>query len=679
MVGEIMEANPKKLLDEFIPEATGKQFVIPVYQRKYTWTVNKQIKQFVNDLNGLIENENKEHFLGTIIYLETRIKAGYETKTERSIVDGQQRLVTMFLTVAALETFTSNEYQEREIREQYLENYGVPKESKYRQRLYPAVSDEGDYELVVNKEFDKLRTSNSNVAKNFLYLKEKLAALIEKYSFDQVKYALKRFTIVYIKLDEHDDAQQIFESINSNGERLTASDLMRNFIMMDKSNAEQTRLYKKYWKELEDIFDDSRKMEDFFRFYLAAVTNDLVEKKKLYFSFKEYYLLKRKIVSDDELLSEIVRYAHYFSKLYYDDLENSREELVDYRNIASLMPAPFMLAFYNLYDHDKKITEDQFYGVMRIMNIYLIRRSFAGFDTSKVSRAFPVYLKRVKEIAEENGYENIEDIVIYVLVNKNRSTNMVLPTDKNLESNMMEANAYRMGMTRWLLEKIENQENSAKLDMKGLSIEHIMPQTSTDYWLGKAGVSDEEYAELVNTIGNLTLVTKVDNSAAGNRDFATKKHVFNDTLHIHMNQELFQKKDWTANDIYERSKKIIAELIKMYPYLRSHKDYDYKENRKIYIEMSGIHVDGYLNDNNQVTVYAGAQLSNDSKLNDRNIELRKQLLDQGILKNNDGKLVLIQDYTASPSSTAELILGGSKNGWDYWKDSNGISINESLR
>lgn len=529
MVGEIMEANPKKLLDEFIPEATGKQFVIPVYQRKYTWTVNKQIKQFVNDLNGLIENENKEHFLGTIIYLETRIKAGYETKTERSIVDGQQRLVTMFLTVAALETFTSNEYQEREIREQYLENYGVPKESKYRQRLYPAVSDEGDYELVVNKEFDKLRTSNSNVAKNFLYLKEKLAALIEKYSFDQVKYALKRFTIVYIKLDEHDDAQQIFESINSNGERLTASDLMRNFIMMDKSNAEQTRLYKKYWKELEDIFDDSRKMEE------------------------------------------------------------------------------------------------------------------------------------------------------YVLVNKNRSTNMVLPTDKNLESNMMEANAYRMGMTRWLLEKIENQENSAKLDMKGLSIEHIMPQTSTDYWLGKAGVSDEEYAELVNTIGNLTLVTKVDNSAAGNRDFATKKHVFNDTLHIHMNQELFQKKDWTANDIYERSKKIIAELIKMYPYLRSHKDYDYKENRKIYIEMSGIHVDGYLNDNNQVTVYAGAQLSNDSKLNDRNIELRKQLLDQGILKNNDGKLVLIQDYTASPSSTAELILGGSKNGWDYWKDSNGISINESLR
>lgn len=270
-----MEANPKKLLDEFIPEATGKQFVIPVYQRKYTWTVNKQIKQFVNDLNGLIENENKEHFLGTIIYLETRIKAGYETKTERSIVDGQQRLVTMFLIVAALETFTSNEYQEREIREQYLENYGVPKESKYRQRLYPAVSDEGDYELVVNKEFDKLRTSNSNVAKNFLYLKEKLAALIEKYSFDQVKYALKRFTIVYIKLDEHDDAQQIFESINSNGERLTASDLMRNFIMMDKSNAEQTRLYKKYWKELEDIFDDSRKMEDFFRFYLAAVTNDL--------------------------------------------------------------------------------------------------------------------------------------------------------------------------------------------------------------------------------------------------------------------------------------------------------------------------------------------------------------------------------------------------------------------
>ncbi|SJM44080.1 hypothetical protein FM123_09125 [Limosilactobacillus fermentum] len=404
-----MEANPRKLLDEFIPESIGKQFVIPVYQRKYTWTVKKQLRQLMVDLRSLLNDDNKTHFLGTIIYLENVINY----KTERSIVDGQQRLVTMFLIVAALKSLADNEWRAREISEQYLENYAEPKESKYRQRLYPAVSDESDYKLLVDGKFDELENSIGNVAKNYFYLRRQLKSLIEEYGFDRLMFALKRFTIVYIKLDKSDDAQQIFESINSNGERLTASDLMRNYIMMDKSNDEQTRLYRNYWKKLEDFFDDSKKMEDFFRFYLAAVTNELSKKDNLYRDFKKYYIDKRMSADDDAILSEILRYAEYFSTLYYDDLENPREELTDYRIISSMMPAPFMLGFCNLYYYEHKISESQFYGVMKIINTYLIRRTFADMDTSRISKSFSVYLKRINEIVEENGYSNIEDIVTY--------------------------------------------------------------------------------------------------------------------------------------------------------------------------------------------------------------------------------------------------------------------------
>ena len=151
-------------------------------------------------------------------------------------------------------------------------------------------------------------------------------------------------------------------------------------------------------------------MEDFFRFYLAAVTNELVEKKKLYTAFKHYYVIRKSDTDDDVLLEEIVRYAKYFSMLYYDNLDNPREELRDYRMIASMMLAPFMLAFCELFYHDHKITENQFYGVMKIVNTYLIRRTFAGMDTSRVSRSFPVYLKRVEEIANDNGFADIEDL-----------------------------------------------------------------------------------------------------------------------------------------------------------------------------------------------------------------------------------------------------------------------------
>lgn len=670
-----MEANPRKLLDEFIPEAMGKQFVIPVYQRKYTWTVNKQLKQLISDLKELIANDNKEHFLGTIIYLETNVNY----KTERSIVDGQQRLVTMFLIAAALKSLADNKYRAELISQQYLENMPEPPESKYRQRLYPAVSDEDDYKLVIANRYDELRDKNSNIAKNFLYLQNQLSKLIETYNFDQVLFALKRFTIVYIKLDKHDDAQQIFESINSNGELLTASDLIRNFIMMDKSNHEQTMLYNNYWKILENTFDSSKKIEEFFRFYLASVTNELTEKKNLYTAFKRFYIEQKQQSDDELLLQHIVRYAKYFSMLYYDDLKKPREELEDYRVISSMMPAPFMLAISDLCFHKGSITEEQFYGVMKIINTYLIRRTFAGMDTSRVSRAFPVYLKRVKEIVKTNGYKDIEDIIIYVLVNKNRSNNMALPTDKNLESFMMGANAYTMNLTHWLLEKIENHENNAKLDMSSFEVEHIMPQTSTDYWVKQAGVADEDYTNLVNTIGNLTLVTKSDNSAAGNRNFETKKKVFNTTLHIHMNNDLFAMNSWTSKDINERSKKIISILINMFPYLRAKRDYEFKENCKVYLSAQGIYAEGYLNADNSLTIYPGAQLLSSEKINGRVAKIRNDMLNNGDLKEIDGQLILQSRYTSSPSNTAELLLGGSRNGWNYWKSSNNIAIGDDLR
>ena len=126
-----MESNPRKLLDEFIPEAVGKQFVIPVYQRKYTWTVKKQLVQLIKDLEQLIEDETKQkqHFLGTIVYLENIV----EYKVERSIVDGQQRLVTMFLMAHAMKSISENEYRAREIDETYLQNYAEKADSRYRQ------------------------------------------------------------------------------------------------------------------------------------------------------------------------------------------------------------------------------------------------------------------------------------------------------------------------------------------------------------------------------------------------------------------------------------------------------------------------------------------------------------------------------------------------------------------
>ena len=677
-----MESNPRKLLDEFIPEAVGKQFVIPVYQRNYTWTVKKQLVQLIKDLEQLIEDETKQkqHFLGTIVYLENIV----EYKVERSIVDGQQRLVTMFLMAHAMKSISENEYRAREIDETYLQNYAEKADSRYRQRLYPSVADGEDYTIISEGRFDELnKDSNSNIVQNFLYLQAELKSLVERYTFDRVLYALKRFSIVYIKLDDRDNAQQIFESINSTGERLTASDLIRNFIMMNKSNEEQTLLYKQYWRKLEAVFDNSKGMEDFFRYYLAAMTEEYSAKHVLYQAFKEYWHKERESASDVELLQKLVRYSEYFVNLYYKKPDGKYlGVLSDFQSMESMMPAPFVLELSEWYYFDKVISEEQYFEIINVVNGYQLRRYFNGDDTSRVSKAFPSYLKHVRKYVAVHGFENIVDIVIYVLVTRNQSNNMSLPTDKALKSNLSNVNAYAMRLVRWLLEKIENRNNPATLDMSNLSIEHIMPQTSTAYWEEKAGVSGEEYIELVNTIGNLTLVTKPDNSAAGNKDFETKKKIFKDTLHIRLNKILYGMSEWTSEAIKNRSERLIDELISMYPYLRSNGNYDHDGSRNIFLEAHGIKASGYLNEDGTVIIYSGSEIYSKIKdiASDTLGEARQEMLDKGIIEKTIGGLQFTQDYVApSVSNAAGLILGGSRNGWDCWKDEDGIIINDSLR
>ncbi|MEY8459036.1 DUF4357 domain-containing protein [Lactococcus ileimucosae] len=677
-----MESNPRKLLDEFIPEAMGKQFVIPVYQRKYTWTVKKQLVQLKKDLIGLIEDESsqKQHFLGTIVYLENIV----DYKTERSVVDGQQRLVTMFLIAHAMKSIAENKYRAREIDETYLQNYSEKMGSRYRQRLYPSVADGNDYLIIAEGRYDEIdKESESNIVRNFLYLQSELRSLVQEYTFDRVLYALKRFSIVYIKLDERDNAQQIFESINSTGERLTASDLIRNFIMMDKSNEEQTTLYTTYWRRLEEVFNDSRAMEDFFRYYLAAITGKYSAKHVLYQAFKDYWYEEREKSSDAKLMEKLVRYSNYFASLYYKKPTGKYSEIQsDFQSLESMMPAPFVLELSEWYYKDQLITEEQYFEVIKVLNNYQIRRYFNGDDTSRISKAFPTYIKNVQRYAEKSGFENIVDIVIYVLVTRNQSNNMAVPTDKSLKANLLNANAYTMRLTRWLLEKIENNDNSATLDMSKLSIEHIMPQTSTHYWEEKADAAGEDYTGLVNTIGNLTLVSKPDNSAAGNKDFETKKKIFEDTLHIRMNKSLYEMTEWTSKSITDRSVELIHRLISMYPYLRSSGNYKYDASRNIFLEAQGIKASGYLHENGTVTIYSGSEIYSKIKniSSDYLGETRQELLNNGVIEEAIGGLQFVQDYTTSSvSKAAALLLSGSRNGWEYWKDENGIILNESLR
>ena len=237
-----MEASPMSLFEKFIKEAYGSQYVIPVYQRNYTWKKNKQVKQLLADIERILNGETKKHFIGTVVY--NIVRTDFMVR-EREVVDGQQRLITMFLIAYALRNLAKvqgkNDIAEV-ITSSYLENN--PSDTKYKYRLQPSVSDDDAYSYIARDIIGDYE-GNSLVMKNYNFLYSSLEAFTKEYSLMAIINAVRKIYIVRIELDADDDAQQIFESINSTGEKLTAADLIRNYIMMRRTNDEQETIYEK--------------------------------------------------------------------------------------------------------------------------------------------------------------------------------------------------------------------------------------------------------------------------------------------------------------------------------------------------------------------------------------------------------------------------------------------------
>ena len=675
-----MEASPMSLFEKFIKEAFGSQYVIPVYQRNYTWRKNKQVKQLLVDIERILKGETKKHFIGTVVY--NIVKTDFMVR-EREVVDGQQRLITMFLIAYALRNIAKAQSQDdiaSAITTNYLENNSS--DAKYKYRLQPSVSDDDAYSYIA-KDIISDYEGSSLVMENYNYLYSSLEELSKKYSLMGVINAIREIYIVRIELDTGDDAQQIFESINSTGEKLTAADLIRNYVMMRRTNEEQENIYTGYWLKLEKIFPESKKQAEFFRFYLASKTYSLATERELYSFFKDYWVENSGETNYLKILEDLLHYAKHFERLYLSNNNDPLgEQLHDFRKLQSFMPAPFAM---RVLEHLRlsEITSKQAQDVFKALNTYLIRRYINGQDTSAISRFFPGYLKNVEnQVKAEGNYNKYQDICIYYLVNETRAKSTFMPDDSQIRTYLETANAYSLSYIRWILDKIEGHNNPAPVDLSKLNIEHVMPQAQNEYWAEISGLEPDEYVKAVNCIGNLTLAASSDNSKMGNKDFEAKKAILSSTGHLKLNEDILTKSQWTVADIAARTQVIVDKIIEIFPYIKSsYVLVGHDTKRNIYLNTREITATGYLQEDDSVIVYADSQVRYDIDPSSESLkEMREDFLEKGIIVQKDGKYVFSQNYTfGAPSAAVDFIIGGSNNGWNYWKDSNGMAINDSLR
>lgn len=679
---------------ELLLGSTEVQYVIPAYQRNYTWLANREVKQLMEDLKMVLCGERTKHFLGIMIYLETSLSP---FQRERSVIDGQQRLTTIFLLMYAIKELMLQKgmiADAERLEKMYLLNQFSEK-SKYK--LKPLVSDDAVYQQIVTRDFDNIVDKKSNVYLNFCYIKDYLLHLLdEKNTIEDILKALEKLYIVCVPIGKDDYPQNIFESINATGAKLTASDLIRNFILMPISTELQDEYYEKYWKQIERLVStDSKKLEAFFRFFIMAKRQVLVNKSVVYRSFTEWYQKHIEEYGEEGMFKEIVKYATYYHAIYkasVGSLDKALQKPIEeFRFILSDMPAPLLMQLYAIHKEKTKdgqslISAEQLGEIIRILNSYLMRRALCGMDTSDITRFFPVLLKEALADCDGN-YANIVEIFKKNLVNRTKGTSQEMPDDNRLRDRIQNANMYNL--RTWVaifFRKLEMQNNPAPVDFSHLSIEHLMPQTATMEWYAALDVDRETYDANVHRLGNLTLAAKSDNSKMGNKVWEYKNRILASTNHLRINQDILKKPHWLIKDIETRTQSLIKKIAELYPY------YGAKDSMitkiAIQIDSDKVMAKGYYYpDNGSVEILEGSELSTDTVKKElyEDVEvLRTELLEEGIVAEKNSKLVFTTNHfvyskrtnSTALSTAASIILHGSHNGWERWLTEDGKQIGQ---
>jgi len=360
-----------------------------------------------------------------------------------------------------------------------------------------------------------ITNKNSTVYKNFVYIYKEIKKLNKEYDLNQILTALNQLYVVCIPLSEDDNAQKIFESINATGVKLTASDLIRNYLLMEMKSDLQEKYYKEYWMEIERLLgSDAKKLESFFRLFLAAKNYNLPNKNSVYNEFVKWYKKENQTLNKEMIFKEIIRYASFYNEAYYKDISSIatdlRKSIGEYRKTLSEMPAPLIMDLYDKYDQNL-INIKQLSECIYVINNYLIRRALADLESNVISRIFPTLIKDVERECD-GSYTNITSILKKNLVYKNINNSMYVPDNKQIYDLVINANMYKNKTAlRIFLDKLEHDNNPAPVNLSSLSIEHLMPQTPTKQWIEELNITEDEYQRNLNKLGNLTLAAKSDN------------------------------------------------------------------------------------------------------------------------------------------------------------------------
>ncbi len=559
-----MKADAMKLLD-FIGKSQEKQFVIPIYQRVYSWE-KEQCKQLWDDIIKTSGNDQIEgHFIGSIVFVHDGI---YTTNyNELLIIDGQQRLTTITLLFIALRNHLSEEveilekFSRKKIENRYLINSNKDGDKKFR--LILSESDKDTLLSLIDKDRRKPSEPSSKIMENFKLFEEWIRKNTDK--LETIFKGLEKLMIVWIALKkEKDDPQLIFENMNSKGVELTQPDLIRNYIIMETEIEKQKDFYNQYWRAMEENFKQNETLFNrFVRHYLTIKTREIPNINKVYEAFKDYR--QKKGIEIEDLLKDLQKYCGYFCQIAFKiafkkeadkDLKKALSFLVD---LEMDVVYPLLLELYSDYS-DGVLSEQDFTPIIHLTESYLCRRAVCGLGTNSLNKVFPFVTKKI----DKDQY--LESIKVHFL--SLEKTTGKFPKDSEFRDSFITIDFYRFKKKKYFFERLENFNTEEPVDTQKCTIEHIMPQTLTEEeWKRDLGENFEAIHEkYLHTIGNLTLTGY--NKEYSNKSFQEKKYMENGFKQssLKLNQSLKDLEVFDEKEIEKRANDLADWALKIWTY-----------------------------------------------------------------------------------------------------------------
>lgn len=274
-----MEGRAKPIVQYL--ESAEKRFIIPVYQRTYSWKT-ENCKQLYDDLVKLVQTHRKNHFFGSLVSVQG--SGAYEFL----IIDGQQRITTVSLLLLAIHNIlkekkltAADRHLVDKVFDEYLVDKYAPEEKRIK--LKSVTKDAEAYEKLFDDEPSEY-IPNSGITMNYQYFYDRI--LKEEITIDQLYDAIKNLIVIDISVSESDNPQLIFESLNSTGVDLTEGDKIRNYVLMGQTQENQELLYKKYWSKIEVCTGNDNNNNNgvslFVRDYLSAMRQSTPSMDKIY-------------------------------------------------------------------------------------------------------------------------------------------------------------------------------------------------------------------------------------------------------------------------------------------------------------------------------------------------------------------------------------------------------------